>query len=94
MNRATFREGDAVPVHILDVEPVEPSGKRPAMLFSADCDVLDLGEKFIILTASPGHDSSVRIDLRGCTGKVMVFAPTKPVWIMNAWDAFDVRVEA
>lgn len=73
-----YKAGAAVPTDILDVEPLKPGKARPRITFGGDADVIDLGDRIVILSvANRGRGT---IECVG-QGEVLLFATQKDVLI-------------
>lgn len=83
MTVTRYQAGAAIPDHILDVEPIGPSGPRPALTFGSLTDVCDAGDRFILITRDPEWSGPVA-EIAGDHGHVSVFAPTKEVVLVLA----------
>lgn len=78
-----YEAGAPIPEHILDVEPIGPSGPRPALTFGAVTDVCDAGDRFILVVVDADWRGPVG-QIEGEHGHVCVFAPTKEVVLVCA----------
>lgn len=80
MSVVRYAAGAAVPDYILDVEPLEPSGPRPEIVFAAECIVADAGDRYLIAVADADwRGPCLTIKEGDLSGAVTIFAATKDV---------------
>ena len=85
MSIQRFRAGEAVPDYILDIEPLTPGGPRPPIYFSGDTDVIDTGDRFVLMSVKAGNNGTVTVRGGAPDEHHRIFAATKAVLLPMRW---------
>ncbi len=80
-----FAAGEKVPDYILDIEPITPAGRRPSITFTGETEVIDTGERFIVLGKPGSNVGPILVLGDGSRSELRIFAASKDVAIPLSW---------